>query len=114
MGAGKLDRRIVIERATQAQDAAGQPIDTWSTFVTIWASRMDMSDGERFQSNQELNTRVTRFKVRHSSDTKTVTAMDRISYEGDIYDILGVKEASEGRKRFIEITANVRNADAAS
>ncbi len=114
MGAGKLDRRIVIERATHAQDASGQPIPTWNTLTTVWASRVDMSDKEQFQSGQELNTRVTRFMVRHTSDTKTVTAKDRISYEGDIYDILGVKETSDGRQRFIEVTANVRNTDAAS
>lgn len=114
MAAGKLDRRIIIERATFARDAAGQRIPTWGTFITVWASRKDMSDRERFQSGQELNTRDTRFTVRHSSDTKTVTALDRIAYEGDTYDILGVKETKEGRQQFIEITTRVHNADAAS
>lgn len=114
MGAGSLDRRIVIERATEAQDAAGQPVPTWATFATLWASRKDVSDGERFSDGQELGTRVSRFVIRHSSEAKTVTAKDRISYDGDIYDILGVKETGHGRQRFLEITANVRNADAAS
>jgi head-tail adaptor len=48
---------------------------------------------------------MSRFIIRSSSVTKTVTPVDRINYDGHIWNIKGAKETAEGRNRFIEITA---------
>lgn len=109
-GAGKLDRRITIERFTSTRNDFNELIETWATLATVWAQRKDVSDGEKFAAGQVGSSLRSRFVIRSSSVTKTVTPVDRISYDGALWNIHGLKESAEGRNRFIEITA-VRNAD---
>jgi SPP1 family predicted phage head-tail adaptor len=110
-GAGSLDRRITIQRATEgAQDGFGHPAMTWVSLTTVWASRADVSDGERVAAGQRDTSLMSRFVIRSSAIARTVTAIDRISYDGAIWQIKGVKETGAGRLRFIEITA-VKDSD---
>lgn len=109
--AGKLDRRITIERYTATQDAFGGDVEAWTALTTIYAQRTDTSSKERIASQQVNATVDTRFKFRFSSVTKTVTAKDRILFDGDHYDINGSpRETKEGRSRFLEVDAS-RQAD---
>lgn len=107
---GAMDRRIVIERYTSTQDAFGGDEQTWTTLTTVWAARQDASDSERLSADQVNAVQMSRFVVRSSSTTRGVTAKDRISHDGWVWDIQGIKETRHGRKRFLEITA-VRQAD---
>jgi SPP1 family predicted phage head-tail adaptor len=109
-GAGDLDRRIAIERATSVPNELNEPVETWVTFITVWAQRKDVSDGEKFAAGQVGSSLRSRFVIRSSAQARTVTPVDRISYSGAIWNIEGVKETPEGRNRFLEITA-VRDAD---
>lgn len=110
-GAGALDRRIVIERLTEgSQNGFGEPSATWSTFVTLWAQRRDVSDSEKVAAGQRDTARISRFTIRSSSDAKSISSLDRISCDEALWNILGVKETAEGRNRFIELTA-VRDSD---
>jgi SPP1 family predicted phage head-tail adaptor len=108
IGAGDLDRRATIQRATVAPDAFNEPIETWASVATVWASKRDVSDGERFRSDQTIAGLTTRFVVRHSSVTATITPKDRLVCEGRTYDIHGVKEV-HGTRRFLEISAAWRS-----
>lgn len=107
-GAGDLDRRITIERATRTVDEFNSPVETWSTFITVWARRKDGSDlvkTELLGAEQVGSFLLSHFVIRSSSQAKTVTPTDRINYDGHIWNIKGTKETSEGRNRFIEISA---------
>lgn len=107
-GAGKLDRRITIERATSIPNEFNEPVETWATLATVWAERKDSSDmvkTELLGAEQVGAFLLSHFVVRSSSTTKTVTPADRIAYDGHIWSIKGTKETAEGRNRFIEITA---------
>lgn len=108
-GAGQLDRRITIQRATIAQDAFGGDVETWADLTTISAARTDVKDGERLAAEQVNSSLMSRFKVRSSIATRGITPKDRINYDGGIWDIHGIKETKEGRKRFLEITAVVQS-----
>lgn len=110
IGAGDLDRRITIERFTSTKNEFNEPVETWAPLATVWAQRKDVSDGEKFAAGQVSSSLRSRFVIRSSSTTKTITPVDRISYDGALWNIHGVKETEQGRNRFIEITA-VRNAD---
>lgn len=102
---GKLDRRIVIERATVTRDGYGQQIETWSTHMTIWAGREDLSDGERV-SNARINSSLaSRFVVRYSAASSGILPTDRIHYDGARWNISGIKETKHGRGRYLEISA---------
>jgi SPP1 family predicted phage head-tail adaptor len=114
-GAGPLDRRITIERATTVPNEFNEPVETWVplpglTDGKIWARREDVSDGEKFAAGQVGSALRSRFVVRSSTVTKTVTPVDRLNYDSAIWNIHGVKETKDGRNRFIEITA-VRRTD---
>lgn len=108
VGAGKLDRRITIERFTPTRNEFNEPVETWATLATVWAQRKDSSDvvkTELLGAEQMGAYLLTHFVVRSSSVTKTVTPVDRINYDGHTWNIKGTKETAEGRNRFIEITA---------
>ncbi|NOV15879.1 head-tail adaptor protein [Ensifer adhaerens] len=107
-GAGELDRRITIERLTKTVDEFNSPVEVWSAFITVWARRKDGSDlvkTEVLGAEQVGSFLLSHFVIRSSSAAKTVTPTDRINYDGHIWNIKGTKETSEGRNRFIEISA---------
>lgn len=103
---GELDRRITIQRLTEgAQNGFGEPVETWADLATVWAKRQDVSDDEKVAAGQRSSAIMTRFVIRSSTTAKTITAQDRLSYDGTLWNIHGVKETAEGRNRFLEITA---------
>ncbi len=108
--AGDLDRKITIQRATTVPNDLNEDVETWVDFVTARAKRRDVSDGEKFAAGQVGSSLRARFTIRSSIEARTVTPLDRLSHDGETWSIHGVKEADEGRHRFIEITA-VKDAD---
>ncbi|KFB10336.1 phage head closure protein [Nitratireductor basaltis] len=105
ISAGKLDRKITIQRFTETTNEYNEPIQTWADFISVRAQRKDVSDGEKFAAGQVGSTLMARFTTRSSEQSRTIKPTDRISHEGAIWQIIGLKEAGEGRRRFIEITA---------
>lgn len=106
MEAGKLDRRITIERATESRDEFNNVVLVWSALAVVWAEKAEIRDSERVAA-QEVGAEVTtRFRIRYSSVVADVNPKDRIAFGGRIYDIVGVKEI--GRKEGLEITAAAR------
>lgn len=106
--AGTLDRMITIQRHQVVEvNEFNEEVWDWLDFITVRASRRDVSDGEKFAAGQVGSSLRTRFVIRASADADTVTPMDRVSYDGSVWNIQGVKEADHGdlRGRFIEITA---------
>lgn len=109
-GAGALDRRISFQRQAAARDSMGGSTDEgWVELIKVWAKRVDANDAERQDSAERSATRVTRWKVRSSTIVKTVTPVDRILFDGDDYQIEGIKETKEGRNNYLWFTTVVRN-----
>lgn len=109
-GAGALDRRIIIQRATTTTNAFNEAVPAWSDLCEVWAARRDISDGEKLAAGGIGAALAARFLVRSSNETRTVTALDRIVHDGATWQIDGVKEADLGRRRYIEISA-VKDSD---
>ncbi|HMQ94604.1 MAG TPA: phage head closure protein [Amaricoccus sp.] len=102
--AGRLDRRITIERPTYGTDAfGGAPVSAWVPIGTVWAEVTPVSDGERWRAAELAAVITTRFRIRWGLG---VTVEDRIIYGGREYAISGVKEL--GRQRWQELTASAR------
>ena len=110
MKASDLDRKVTIQRFTSVPNEFNEPVETWADYFTCRAMRRDVSDSEKFAAGQVGSSLRSRFVVRSSSETRTVTPVDRLVHEGATWSIHGVKEADEGRYRFIEITA-VKDSD---
>jgi SPP1 family predicted phage head-tail adaptor len=106
MRGGKLDRRIALQQATTTYDALNNPVKTWTTLATVWASKMDLSDTERVQAAEVGADMTTRFQIRHSNTVSVINPKDRLTYAGNTYQIVAVKEI--GRNEGYEITAVVR------
>jgi len=108
MNAGNLDRLVQFHRYTEADDGYGVT-EVWSDHGTKqWASKKDVSDGERMAAGWVEASVVSRFLVRWSAFTRGITPKDRLVCEGLEMEILGIKEAG-GRHRWLEITATGRN-----
>lgn len=108
MDAGKLDRRITIERAIGDRNEFNEVVQAdWQPLMTLWAARVDVSDGEKFAAGGIGGFLAARFTVRHSTHTAGIRYSDRLLHDGRNWNIVGLKEAREGRRQFIEITATV-------
>ena len=105
LSAGPRDRRLKLLRAQAAQGDMAD-IETWQPFATVWASKRDVSDGERVAA-AEVSAQITgRFPILWSRSVAGVSPRDRCGCQGLTYDIVAVKEL--GRRDGFEITAAAR------
>lgn len=98
-------RRLTIQALSVVQDAAGQPIETWSETVTVWAKLVTQRGEERFTAQQVMGKAITTFRIRFRDglDVKT----NRVWYEGQAYDIHAIREL--GRREAIELDCSARS-----
>lgn len=101
--AGRLDRRITIQRAIKATDNFGGEVEIWGDHATVWAEVLPISDGERWRAAEVAADVTTRFRIRWGFG---VQVTDRVLYDGRLYDLHGVKEL--GRRVGQELTAAAR------
>lgn len=116
MSRGRLDRRVQFRRASVVSDGLGTRLE-WNAAnpaadnlgAPVKAHKSDISDGERWRASEVQASVTTRFLVRRGTLTSTITPKDRLVCEGLVFDIHGIKEPADGRRRWIEITASARN-----
>jgi SPP1 family predicted phage head-tail adaptor len=101
MRAGRLDRRLTIQRwAASGQDAHGQETGAWQTQRIVWAERRFIAGAERLTIAQAVAGQTEIFRVRGGVD---VTPADRVVMDGVAFDVQSVAEL--GRGAGLEITA---------
>lgn len=94
MEAGRLNRRITVQRKAVTYDAYNEPIESWADKYTVWAEVITSGGGE-FYAAQKLNAQTTAvFKIRY---TKAFTTLDRIKYESRIFEILSLNNIDGDR-----------------
>jgi SPP1 family predicted phage head-tail adaptor len=104
----KLKRhQITIQQPTATANAAGEPINAWSTFAVRTARVFYMTQSETFISAQEQTAYRVVFVVRYDSVSKAITESMRISWQGRIYDIEAAVN-KEAMNREIHIHALLR------
>lgn len=107
IGAGSLDRRITIERATVSIDAYGAPVASWSSVAVVWANYKPLSDREVWAAAQVSSEATARFTVRYSPVVASISPADRLVMDGRRFGITGVKDL--GRLKWLEITASAKD-----
>jgi SPP1 family predicted phage head-tail adaptor len=105
MRAGRLDRRITLQRATIVQDAFGDGIETWGTLATVWASKTPVLDAERMQAGEIRAEQQCRFQIRWSPKVASLNPRDRLVCDGVTFLIWGVKEINTREGLEISATA---------
>lgn len=105
MRAGKMDRRITLQRKSSSGDSFGQPIETWADISggTVWAEVSPVSGNERWLSQQMIAEADTLFRIRYMAG---LTPLDRVVYDGRTYDVKSVIEI--GRREGLDISAKTR------
>jgi head-tail adaptor len=120
--AGRLDRKIDLQRKSVSLSESGAPIETWTKLAANrWASVSPVSAEERFSIPQLLAKQQMEFQLRWSSDIGDLSPLDRIVYPAvpdtspptpipntSIYDVVEVQEI--GRREGLKIMA-VRRTD---
>lgn len=102
INAGKMDRRITIERQTETVKPSGDVVKAWSTVAVVWAEVLQQTASEFFTGFGEAETGSIIFRVRFHPG---VTTADRISYNGNAYGLKEIKEI--GRYEALELRGEV-------
>ncbi|QPM89379.1 head-tail adaptor protein [Pseudooceanicola algae] len=109
--AGSLDRRVQFLRGTLTDNGFNEVLK-WTDPATdalgdlVWAERTDVSDQERWRAANVDAVITTRFVVRSSNFSRSITPKDRLVCDGLTFDIVGIKEI--GRRDRLEITASAQ------
>lgn len=103
MDAGKLDRRIKLQKRTLTQSAMGEVLVDWADVATVWARRLSSKGREFHSGGVPLGVEDAGFQIRHSIDVAAVDQTWRIVFDGSIYDIYSIDEV--GRKGYLIIMA---------
>ena len=86
---GEKNGYIEIESASLATDTFGEPVQTWSTFTSVWAEKLTPKSYERYTGQQQVGLKNTAWKIHYRTD---VTNLMRISFESVTYRIVGVDD----------------------
>lgn len=100
MRAGKLDREIILERASQMIDALGVPASTWALLATMRAEIVEAAADEAMRDSGASSETSITFRTRYFGG---LTLADRLTFDGHAFNIREVKEL--GRARGLEIRA---------
>lgn len=108
-----MDRIIRIKRSTVVPSGFGKKEQFELVGPVLFAEKKDMSDQEKQRAGETEGTLASRFTVRWTPFTNTITSNDILVHEGRDYTIIGVKEAAalipaSNRRRAIQITTAIR------
>lgn len=90
MNIGERRHRVVFQRATETQDAFGEPDKTWATLCTSWAFIGPIRGAERFSANEVLAEVDHRIVTRYRSELSALSPKDRATWNGHTFDIRAV------------------------
>lgn len=89
MRAGKLDRRITIQRSSVTYNDFNEPIKGWTDVATVWAQQRPNRGGERFTAQEIYGQSGMTFHIRYRADLRVD---DRILYQGNVWNIVDIRE----------------------
>lgn len=99
MAAGPMRHRVQLQRVTLARDSVGEPIETWATYATVWASKLGGSGGERMVGQQVSGRAGVVLKIRYRNPLPTIT--ERVVHNGSTYDINDVDDELDRHKTVV-------------
>lgn len=86
MRPGLLDQRITLQRRTETADGGGGVSRSWATLATVWASVKAKASRESVSEGRMSAVFAVMFTIRN----RDVRETDRISWNGEVYNIRGV------------------------
>lgn len=86
---GDMWTRITIEQPTASKNEVGEPILSWSTFATVWASVDPLSARETERFSETVGYMTHRIRIRYLNG---LTSAMRIQYRGRVLEIGQIME----------------------
>lgn len=96
MQTGKLNRLVTIQQRGSAQDAAGQPVESWTTLAQVWANVRYPLGSETIRAGTPISTVQASIRIRRRTD---VTAAMRVLLGTTVFQILAVLPDEQDRQR---------------
>ena len=91
MRAGRLSKRIRVERATESKNAVGETEQTWSEYKMIWAGIEPISGKEKYTAAQPVAT-IDTVIITRASAAQGIKPKDRFVYKDRIFDIDSIRD----------------------
>lgn len=86
MQAGRLRHYMTIQQPTEAEDANGEIIQTWSTFANVWAEILPLVGKEYWASKQVIAEATGKIRLRYIAN---ITAKMRALFGNRILNFVG-------------------------
>lgn len=101
MNIGKLKKKVTIQVATEAGNAYGEPVKSWSDFAANrWAEVNPQKGIEAFSAQRVRDEESIIFRLRYIAG---VVPKMKLIYGGNDYDIISVvNDKEEGRELFLD------------
>lgn len=103
-----LDRLVQFLRSSPLDTGVSEEEEFIDHGAPRYAAKKDVSDAERWRAGEVSSLLTCRFVVRYTPFTANLTPRDRVSCEGRVYDITGIKEVGD-RRTYLELSAAIRN-----
>ena len=87
MKAGNLSYRIEVQERSLSPDGFGDPLPTWTTIATRWASLEMQGAGKPFSANQVSPDATVRITMRYYDG---LTPRHRLKLNSRIFQIEGI------------------------
>lgn len=100
--AGERDRRIALQRDTPTRDTHGNDVSAWATLASAWAKVIYGGGMERRQAAADQASETATFCIRETSTNASVSTVDRISFDGGLWNITGI---AKPERKELELTA---------
>jgi head-tail adaptor len=101
-----LDRRIQLLASSISYNEANEPVTTYVTEQTVWASRAAVAVSESQKASEIAALATVKFTVRWSMVVERLDPTWRLRHGDENYDIVGKREI--GRRAFVEIEGRRR------
>ena len=93
MDAGRLDKRIIIERLEATEDEIGQPVEAWIPTFNVWAAIEPLTGREYLAAMAVQAERTVRIRIRYLPG---IVSTMRVVYQGRVFAIQSVINIREG------------------
>ena len=91
--AGRLNKRIELQRATSTRDVTGEPLETWATYTTVWGRVISGAGAERIVGQEVTGRGGLVLQIRYRTPQPTLT--ERAKLGTRIFDINDVSNVEE-------------------
>jgi SPP1 family predicted phage head-tail adaptor len=102
--AGKFNKRVAIDTATESKGASGQKTSTWGQYAVVWAQVQPLRGREQLQAAAVVAEFDTIFRPRWAPAIDLLTTKIRLRYRGVIYDVKSIANVNMAN-RMVELTA---------